>query len=99
EAAEEAETEDVVKTVKDELEAWIENSKHIFLAQSRELEGKQYFLVTYGMKKSSGYAVEIAEIESLEDCVQVHVTFRHLQQNEQAETLITYPYALESIDA
>ena len=95
--AAEAETE--VKTVEDELEEWIENSKDIFLAQSRELAGKQYFLVTYGRKKSSGYSVEITEIEKLEDHVEVHVSFRQPQETENAETLITYPYALESIDA
>ncbi|NLM45677.1 MAG: protease complex subunit PrcB family protein [Firmicutes bacterium] len=86
-------------TTEDVLAAWTENSKRMFLAQSRELDGKQYFLVTYGVKNSSGYGVEITGIEVLEDRVRVQVLFSEPTDEMIVQETKTYPYALESIDA
>lgn len=94
-----SEQETTPPTTEDELAAWTENSKRMFLAQSRELDGKQYFLVTYGVKNSSGYGVEITGIEVLEDRVRVQIMFHEPTDEMIVQETETYPYALESIDA
>ncbi|NLN06205.1 MAG: protease complex subunit PrcB family protein [Firmicutes bacterium] len=86
-------------TTEDELVAWTENSKGMFLAQSRELDGKQYFLVTYGAKESNGYEVEITGAEVLEDRVRVQVMFHEPADDMIVQETETYPYVLDSIDA
>ena len=55
-----------------EINAWVERSLPLFLAQSRELAGTQYLLVTYGLK-SGGYAVEITAVDVQADRVKVKV--------------------------
>lgn len=82
------------------IAAWIENSQSMFLAQSRELGGTQYFLVTYGMKDSAGYAVEITNVEVLSDRVSVTVKFTALAPGQAANGVeTTNPYAMEEIPA
>ena len=86
-------------TVSEEIAAWIENSQEMFLAQSRELDGTQYFLVSYGMKGSDGYEVEITSVEVLSDRVSVTVKFTALAPGQVASDVETYPYDIEEIPA
>jgi hypothetical protein len=81
------------------IAAWIEDSSNIFLAQSRELEGKQYILVTYGMKESGGYGVEITEVDIQDDRVEVTVKFLRPKAGQEVTDAIEYPHALEEIAA
>ncbi|MDW7652275.1 MAG: Gmad2 immunoglobulin-like domain-containing protein [Bacillota bacterium] len=81
-----------------EIEVWIENSKEIFLAQSREIDGTLSLLVTYGEKNTGGYSVEITEIDVQEDLVEVTVSFREPDEDEAVTEAITYPYDIEEIE-
>jgi predicted small lipoprotein YifL len=82
-----------------EIDAWVENSKNLFLAQSKELDGQQYLLVTYGMQPSGGYNVEIIDILESEDQVAVTVEFTKPAPGQPVTEAITFPYDLAIIDA
>ena len=89
------ETDDSEKplTPEEELEAWVENSKALFLAQTRKLDGKQYVLVTYGEKEVDGYEVVITETKVKEDLVEVHVKFSEPAADQVVNDAVDYPYA------
>jgi hypothetical protein len=82
-----------------ELEAWIEDSKAVFLGQSRELEGTQYILVTYGEKETGGFIVAITGYEVGEEYVEVTVNFSEPNDDEAVTMALTYPYDLLEIEA
>lgn len=81
-----------------EINAWVERSLPLFLAQSRELAGTQYLLVTYGLK-SGGYAVEITAVDVQADRVEVKVQFTEPAPGQQGGEIAEYPYALREIPA
>jgi hypothetical protein len=86
-------------TQEEEIAAWVEYSRTSFMAQSRELNGTQYLLVTYGMKSSGGYSVDIVSTDVREDRVVVTVRFTKPAPGQNVTTAIEYPYALKEIPA
>ncbi|MCR3922558.1 MAG: protease complex subunit PrcB family protein [Firmicutes bacterium] len=85
-------------TVEEELAAWVENSKDIFLAQSRELDGKQYVLVTYGEKESDGYTVTLTGTERTDEFLQVNVHFAKPVAEQTVTDVKDYPFLLEEVE-
>lgn len=83
----------------DEINEWIKHSQGLFLGQSREWEGTQYILVTYGMKESGGYEVEITDVEQTGDKILVTVHFKKPAPGQAVSEGITYPYELKEIPA
>ncbi|MBS3983232.1 MAG: protease complex subunit PrcB family protein [Dethiobacter sp.] len=81
-----------------EIDAWVERSLPLFLAQSRELAGTQYLLVTYGLQ-NDGYAVEITAVDVEAERVKVTVQFTAPAQGQQGDGTVEYPYALREIPA
>ena len=81
-----------------EIDAWVERSLPMFLAQSRELAGTQYLLVTYGVK-NDGYAVEITAVDVKVDRVEVTVQFTKPAPGQRGDGTVDYPYALREIPA
>ena len=82
-----------------EIDAWVENSKNLFLAQTKELDGQQYLLVTYGMKPSGGYNVEIIDIMESEDQIAVTVEFTKPAPDQPVTQAITFPFDIAVVDA
>ncbi|MBS4031150.1 MAG: protease complex subunit PrcB family protein [Clostridiales bacterium] len=82
-----------------EIDAWLENSKNLFLAQSKELDGQQYLLVTYGMKPSGGYNVDIIDVLESDDMIAVTVEFTKPAPGQSVTQAITFPYDLAVINA
>ncbi len=80
------------------IEEWVDNSKDIFLGQSRYLDGWFYLLVTYGVKPTDGYAVEIVGIEEKEDRFVVTANFKSPSENDDVTKVTTYPYDLAIIE-
>lgn len=85
-------------TTEEELAAWIENSKSLFLAQTRKLDDKQYVLVTYGKKEAAGYEVKITGTEVKNDVVEVHVKFIEPTTDPVDNDITDYPYAVTEIE-
>lgn len=88
----------VPPTVEEELEAWVEDSKPLFLAQTRKFNDKQYVLVTYGKKEADGSTVEITRTERKEDVVEVYVKFVEAETGQVGNDVVDYPYALMEIE-
>ena len=84
----------VAKTVllPGEIKDWIENSRNVFLAQSRQYNGNQYLLVTYGMRPTSGFEVSILDPVVGAETVEVLVDF--VRPNNNASQVITRPFDL-----
>ncbi len=82
-----------------EIRDWVEKSKNLFLAQSKELNGKQYLLVTYGMKPTGGYNVEITDISHSETQLTVTVEFTKPNSDQPVTQALTFPFDLAVIDA
>lgn len=83
----------------DELDVWIEASRTIFVAQSREVGDIQYLLVTYGMKGSGGYGVTITGVEIREEHVDVTVKFTRPKPGQEVTDAIEYPFDIMEIPA
>ncbi|MBS3899991.1 MAG: Gmad2 immunoglobulin-like domain-containing protein [Dethiobacter sp.] len=81
-----------------EIDAWVERSLPMFLAQSRELGGTQYLLVTYG-SRNDGSAVEITAVDVQPERVEVTVQFTASAPGQQGVGTVEYPYALREIPA
>lgn len=81
------------------VQNWIENSRTMFLAQSRIVDNTLYLLVTYGEKPTGGYEVEIGEIIVSADKISVPVSFRKPAPGEIVTQALTYPYDLEVLEA
>ncbi len=81
-----------------EIQAWIEEAKTDFAAQTREYEGLLYLLVTYGEKPTGGYTVEITEIVEAEDQLTVKVAFTEPGADEMVTQAFTYPYDLAMLE-
>ncbi len=82
-----------------EVEAWIDDSRTMFLGQSRLVGDTLYLLVTYGEKPTGGYTVEIGEIVVTADKVSVPVTFKRPAPGEMVTQALTYPYDLKTLAA
>jgi len=81
------------------IQAWIEDSRTIFLGQSKELDGTLYLLVTYGEKPTGGYVVEIGDVIVAADKVTVPVRFKKPAPGDMVTQALTYPYDLEAVKA
>ena len=79
-------------------EAWVENSLTTFIGQSYNYEDRLYILVTYGLKPTGGYVVEITNAEITDDRVIVSANFRVPGEDEMVTEALTYPYDLAVID-
>ena len=91
------ETDDSEKplTPEEEVEAWVENSKALFLAQTRQLDGKQYVLVTYGEEVM---VMSWLPRQKNEDLVEVHVKFSEPAADQVVNDAVDYPYVLQEIE-
>jgi hypothetical protein len=85
-------------TVPAAIEAWVENSLTTFVGQSYSYEDRLYILVTYGLKPTGGYAVEITDVEITDDRVIVRANFKAPGEDEMVTEALTYPYDLAVID-
>lgn len=85
-------------TVPTAIEAWVENSLTTFIGQSYNYEDRLYILVTYGLKPTGGYAVEITDVEITDDRVIVSVNFKVPGEDEMVTEALTYPYDLAVIE-
>lgn len=92
-------TNDQARQLPEAIEAWIEDSKTIFLAQTRELDGMLYLLVTYGEKRTGGYVVEIGEVVLGIDKLVVPVRLKRPAPGEVVTQALTHPYDLKIINA
>ncbi len=90
---------DQAKPLPETITAWIEQSRSMFLAQSKELDGRLYILVTYGEKPTGGYVVEIGKINVTAAKVTVPVRFKKPAPGEVVTQALTNPYDLETIAA
>lgn len=81
-----------------EVEAWVEDSRNKFMAQTLEHEGLLYLLVTYGEKPTGGYTVEITDITEQEGKIVVTANFTEPGEDEMVTQALTYPYDLAVID-
>ncbi len=80
------------------IEAWVENSLTTFIGQSYSYDDRLYILVTYGLKPTGGYTVEITDIDIRDDRVIVSANFRVPGEDEMVTEALTYPYDLAVID-
>lgn len=82
----------------EEIETWIEDSKDQFAAQTYELEGILYLLVTYGEKPTGGFEVEITNIVVRDEKVEVTVEFTEPGEDDMVTQALTYPYDLAMLE-
>lgn len=82
----------------EEIETWIEDSKDQFAAQTYELEGILYLLVTYGEKPTGGFEVEITNIVVQDEKVEVTVEFTEPGEDDMVTQALTYPYDLAMLE-
>lgn len=87
------------KPLPEVIQAWIDDSRSVFLAQTKEMDGTLYLLVTYGEKPTGGYVVEIGDIIMATDKITVPVNFKRPAPGDVVTQALTYPYDLETIDA
>jgi hypothetical protein len=81
------------------VQAWVEDSRDMFLAQSRKVGDTLYLLVTYGEKPTGGYMVEIGEIVVSAGKISVPVSFKKPGPDEMVTQALTYPYDLKVMEA
>lgn len=92
------EENDEEESLPSEIEAWVEYSRDLFLAQDREHDGTLYLLVTYGSQPSGGYSVEITNINEGDDKVTVTVNFTRPAEGDQVTDAVTRPYDLKELE-
>ncbi|HAP31606.1 MAG TPA: hypothetical protein DCQ14_00915, partial [Firmicutes bacterium] len=80
------------------VQAWVEESRNMFLAQSRKVGNTLYLLVTYGEKPTGGFVVEIGEVVVTADKISVPVNFRKPAPDEMVTQALTYPYDLKEME-
>jgi hypothetical protein len=80
------------------IEAWVENSLTTFVGQTYSYDDQLYILVTYGLKPTGGYAVEITDVEIAGDRVIVSANFSVPGEDEMVTEALTYPYDLAVIE-
>lgn len=85
-------------TIPAAIEAWVESSLTTFIGQTYIYEDRLYILVTYGLKPTGGYSVEITDVEINDDRVIVRVNFKVPGEDEMVTEALTYPYDLAVID-
>lgn len=80
------------------IDTWVEQSKSMFLAQSRVFDGKRHILVTYGQQPTGGFAVNIERVETVDGKHKVLVNFTRPQSDQIVTQALTYPYDMEIIE-
>ena len=81
-----------------EIQKWVDYSRDLWLAQTRQFGENLYLLVTYGEKPSGGYSVEITDVMEEDQHLTVAVEFTKPAEGEQVTDAITRPYDLKKID-
>jgi len=81
-----------------DIQDWIEDSKTMFLAQSKKVDNSLYLLVTYGEKPTGGYSVEIGEVVVTSDKISVQVVFKRPAPGEIVTQALDYPYDLKILE-
>lgn len=81
-----------------EIKAWVDNSREIYLAQEKVFGSKRYILVTYGTKPTGGYAVEIASVETSAAKISVEVKFTQPSRDQYVSQALTQPYDIVYIE-
>jgi len=81
------------------VQVWVEDSRTMFLAQSKKVDNMLYLLVTYGEKPTGGFAVEIGEVVVADGKIIVPVNFRKPGPDEMVTQALTYPYDLKVMEA
>lgn len=85
---------EVVEQIPQDLQSWIDRSLHEEMAQVRYYGGNTYVLITRGMKNSGGYAVEVSNIQQLNEHLQVNVYYTNPSAGTFVTEEVTYPYTL-----
>lgn len=80
-----------------EVKAWVENSRDVFLGHFKEHEGTTYILVTYGIRPTGGYSVEITDIITENEQITAVADFRRPSSGDIVTQVLTRPYSLKKI--
>lgn len=78
----------------EEISNWISCSLEISSVQEKIHDDHRYVLVTEGMKPSSGYEVEVAEVAGGPDGLEVKVKLTAPKEGKAVDTVITSPFDL-----
>ncbi|MBO8169224.1 MAG: protease complex subunit PrcB family protein [Thermoanaerobacteraceae bacterium] len=82
----------------EEVSTWLNTFKPLFAADYRVVDGKTFFMVSWGEKPSGGYHVKIRNIEQKADKTIVRVEFSEPKPGEMVTEALTYPYAVEAVE-
>ncbi len=80
------------------VEDWLNRSLEMFLGQAYAIDDHLYILVTYDLKPTSGYAVEIGPIVIDQERITVTAEFTEPAAGAQVTEAMTYPYDLVVIE-
>lgn len=86
-----------VQDLPPQVEGWLDRSLEMFLGQAYAIDDHLYILVTYGLKPTGGYAVEIGPVEIAQERVTVTVEFSEPAAGAPVSEALTYPYDLDVI--
>lgn len=81
-----------------EIKSWVDNSREMNLAQEKVFGNKRYILVTYGIKPTGGYAVEITNVEKSAAKISVTVKFTKPSKDQYVTQALTQPYDIVYIE-
>ncbi|WP_366922934.1 protease complex subunit PrcB family protein [Metallumcola ferriviriculae] len=85
-------------TYPDEIAAWLETFKPIFVADSKVIGNETFLMVSWGEKSTGGYDVNIKEIKETAEKITVLVEFTEPEPGAMVTQALTYPNAVEVLD-
>ncbi len=80
-----------------EVQELIEQNKETAMKLSYTDQGKEYVIIGYGRKDTSGYSVEIRELYEAENTIYIDTNLLGPSTNEEIATVATYPYIVIQI--
>ncbi len=81
-----------------EIKAWVDVSREMNLAQEKVFGNRRYILVTYGIKPTGGYTVEIQDVEVSAAKINVTVKFNQPTKDQYVTDALTQPYDIIYIE-
>jgi hypothetical protein len=81
-----------------QVEDWLNRSLEMFLGQAYAIDDHLYILVTYGLKPTGGYTVEIGPIVMDQERITVTAEFTEPAAGAPVTEAMTYPYDLVVIE-
>ncbi len=79
-------------SLSERIDQWIEYSQVIPAVQETVIDGNRYLLITAGSKPTPGYGVQVQEIVSLDDTLEVRVVFTKPNEEDILAQVITFPF-------